>query len=140
MIEHEYKFRVIYPDTDRMGTMHHANYVKYYEAARWELFRSIGVPYSAVEDAGVMCPVIRMSFRFIKTTGYDQELRVVTKLKAMKGVRIWFTYQLYNDKNELINEAETELAFVGLNDWKPCKAPDILLNAIALHSISEQRL
>ena len=36
MIEHDYKFRVTYPDTDKMGTMHHANYVKYYEAARWD--------------------------------------------------------------------------------------------------------
>ncbi|NDP19895.1 MAG: acyl-CoA thioesterase, partial [Paludibacter sp.] len=53
MITHEYKFRVTYPDTDKMGTMHHANYVKYYEAARWELFRSIGVSYNSVEEAGV---------------------------------------------------------------------------------------
>jgi len=130
MITHDYKFRVTYPDTDRMGTMHHANYVKYYEAARWELFRSIGVPYSVVEDAGVMCPVIRMNFKFIKTTSYDELLTVKTTLKAMKGVRIWFTYMLYNEQNELINEAETELAFVGLNNWKPCTAPDFLLAAI----------
>ena len=133
MIEHEYKFRVTYPDTDKMGTMHHANYVKYYEAARWELFRSIGVPYNSIEEVGVMCPVIRMNFRFIKITRYDEELRVVTTLKAIKGVRIWFHYKLYNQQDELINEAETELAFVGLNDWKPCKAPDFLLKAIEEH-------
>jgi acyl-CoA thioester hydrolase len=52
MIEHDYIFRVLYPDTDQMGTMHHANYAKYYEAARWELFRSIGISYKSVEDAG----------------------------------------------------------------------------------------
>ena len=92
MIEHEYKFRVTYPDTDKMGTMHHANYVKYYEAARWELLRSIGVPYVTIEDAGVMCPVIRMNFKFIKSTRYDELLTVKTTLKAMKGVRMWFTY------------------------------------------------
>lgn len=130
MITHDYKFRVSYPDTDKMGTMHHANYVKYYEAARWELFRSIGIPYHEVEEAGVMCPVIRMNFRFIKTTRYDEQLTVKTTLKAMKGVRIWFTYKLYNEQNELINEAETELAFVGLNDWKPCAAPDFVMEAI----------
>ncbi len=120
-----------------MGTMHHANYVKYYEAARWELLRSIGVPYSSVENEGVMCPVISMNFRFIKTTRYDELLTVKTTLKAMKGVRIWFTYELFNEQNELINEAETELAFVGVNDWKPCKAPDFLIKAIAQHSKPE---
>jgi len=131
MIEHEYKFRVTYPDTDKMGTMHHANYAKYYEAARWELFRSIGAPYDSVEEAGIMCPVIRMNFKFIKVTRYDELLTVKTTLKAIKGVRIWFKYKLYNEQNELINEAATELAFVGKDNWKPCTAPDFLLSAIA---------
>jgi len=133
MITHDYQFRVSYPDTDKMGTMHHANYVKYYEAARWELLRSIGVSYKSVEDAGVMCPVIRMNFKFIKTTHYDELLTVRTTIKAIKGVRIWFVYKLYNEQNELINEAETEIAFVGLNDWKPCVPPDFLIEAIKKH-------
>jgi acyl-CoA thioester hydrolase len=137
MIEYNYQFRVLYPDTDRMGTMHHANYAKYYEAARWELLRSIGVPYSAIEKAGVMCPVIQMKFKFVKTTGYDQLLTVKTTLKEIKGVRMWFIYDLYNEKSELINTAETELAFVGLNSWKPCKAPDFLLQAIEQHSVKK---
>jgi len=134
MIEHEYKFRVTYPDTDKMGTMHHAEYAKHYETARWKLFRSIGVSYNSVEEAGVMCPVIRMNFRFIKATHYDEQLTVKTTLKNIRGVRIWFDYKLYNEQNELINEAETELAFVGKDNWKPCTAPDFLMSAIAEHS------
>lgn len=130
MIEHEYNFRVIYPDTDQMGTVHHANYVKYYETARWELFRSIGISYRSVEEAGYMLPVTRMNFRFLKSTHYDTELTVKTTLKAIKGVRMWFTYKLYNDRNELINEAETELAFVGRDTWKPCAPPDFVLKTI----------
>ena len=130
MIEHEYKFRVAYPDTDKMGSMHHANYAKYYEAARWELFRSIGTSYNSIEDAGLMCPVISMNFKFIKPTRYDELLTVKTTLKAVKGVRIWFEYKLYNEQNELINEAETELAFVGKENWKPCAVPDFVLIAV----------
>jgi len=134
MITYDYKFRVAYPDTDQMGTMHHANYVKYYEAARWELFRSIGVSYNSLEQSGVMCPVITMNFKFIKITRYDELLTVKTRLKAMKGVRMWFTYQMYNEQNQLINEAETEIAFVGRDNWKPCSAPDFLLEAIQKHT------
>jgi acyl-CoA thioester hydrolase len=133
MITFDFKFRVAYPDTDQMGTMHHANYVKYYEAARWELFRSIGVSYNSVEEAGVMCPVIRMNFKFIKTTRYDELLTVHTTLKTIKGVRMWFIYELFNEKNELINEAETELAFVGRDNWKPCPPPAFLIEAIHNH-------
>jgi acyl-CoA thioester hydrolase len=120
----------MYPDTDQMGTVHHANYVKYYETARWELFRSIGISYHSVEEAGYMLPVTRMNFRFLKPTHYDAQLTVKTTLTAIKGVRIWFTYKLYNEHNELINEAETELAFVGRDTWKPCAAPDFVLKAI----------
>jgi len=130
MIEHEYSFRVMYPDTDQMGTVHHANYVKYYEAARWELLRSIGISYRSVEEVGFMLPVTRMNFRFLKPTHYDAQLTVKTTLKAIKGVRIWFTYKLFNDQNELINEAETELAFVGRSTWKPCAPPGFVLEAI----------
>lgn len=116
-----------------MGTVHHFNYVIYYEVARWELFRSIGIPYHSVEEAGYMLPVITMKFKFLKTTHYDALLTAKTTLKAIKGVRIWFSYQLYNDANELINEAETELAFVGRGNWKPCAAPDFILRAIDNH-------
>lgn len=130
MITYEFQFRVTYPDTDKMGTMHHANYVKYYEMARWELLRSIGVPYSSIEQAGIMCPVLKLHFSFLKTTSYDELLTVKTTLKEIKGVRMWFEYKMYNQNNELINKADTELAFVGLNNWKPCKAPDFLLEAI----------
>jgi acyl-CoA thioester hydrolase len=130
MIEYNYSFRVKYPDTDQMGTMHHSNYVKYYETARWELFRSLGISYKSVEDAGFMLPVIRMNFYFIKTTSYDELLTVKTTLKEIKGVRIWFKYELYNEMKELINEAETELAFVKKETWKPSPAPDFVINAI----------
>ncbi len=130
MITHEYKFRVMYPDTDKMGTVHHSNYAKYYETARWELFRSIGVSYKSVEEAGYMLPVISMKFKFLKTTSYDSLLTVQTHLKAIKVARIWFDYKLYNEENELINEAETELAFVRVENWKPCVAPDFVLKKI----------
>ncbi len=133
MIEHTYTFRVMYPDTDQMGSVHHANYAKYYEAARWELFRSIGISYNSVEEAGYMLPVITMNFKFLKTTHYDELLTVKTVLTTIKGVRIWFTYKLYNEKSELINEAETELAFVRRDNWKPCAAPEFVIKAIELH-------
>ena len=120
----------MYHDTDQMGTVHHSNYVKYYETARWELLRSIGVPYRSVEDAGYLLPVIRMNFHFLKTIQYDALLTVKTTLKAVKGVRIWFNYKLYDEQNELINEAETELAFVNKINWKPCVAPAFLMDAI----------
>ena len=134
MIEYKHQFRVAYPDTDKMGTVHHSVYPKYYEIARWELFRSIGISYKLIEDRGYMIPVLGMNFKFIKTTHYDELLTVVTTLKSVKGVRLVFSYQLYNENNELINEAETDLAFVVASTWKPCAVQDFVLHAIQQHS------
>lgn len=137
MIEYEFQFRVRYPDTDQMGTVHHSNYVKYYETARWELFRSLGISYRSVEEAGYMLPVTRMNFRFLKTIHYDDLLMVKTTLKQMRAARIWFTYKLYNEAGELVNEAETELAFVQRDTWKPCVVPSFVVDAIKAHQEGE---
>lgn len=133
MIKHIHKFRVAYPDTDKMGTVHHSNYAKYYEVARWELLRHIGISYQSMEKAGYMLPVIGMSFKFLKTTRYDELLSVHTTLTNFKGPRIWFSYKLFNEMNELINEAETELVFVGYNTFKPCIIPDFIKSALEEH-------
>jgi acyl-CoA thioester hydrolase len=132
MLEHEYVFRVMYPDTDQMGSVHHANYAKYYETARWELFRSLGISYRSVEEAGYMLPVTRMTTRFLRPVHYDDLLTIRTTLKSIKGARIWFTYKLYNANHKLVNEAETDLAFVYRDSWKPCIAPDYVMKAITL--------
>ena len=137
MIEHEYSFRVMYPDTDKMGTVHHSQYAIYYEAARWELFRSIGIPYQMVEESGYMFPVLSMNLKFLRTTHYDARLKVKTTLKEVEGVRMWFTYKLYNENDELINAAETELACVSCSNWKPSAIPDFVLRAIELNQRKE---
>ena len=66
--------RVTYSDTDQMGFMHHSNYFKYYETARWELFRNIGIPYPELEEEGIILPVTDASIKFIKPAVYDQEI------------------------------------------------------------------
>ncbi len=134
MIEHEYKFRVMYPETDQMGTVHHSNYLKYYETARWELFRSMGIPYKFIEDSGYMLPVIKMSSHFKKTVGYDSFITIKTLLSLVKGIRIHFSYKLFNEQMELINEGETELAFVRKENWRPCRVPEFIIEAINNHT------
>jgi acyl-CoA thioester hydrolase len=130
MKSHDYTFRVGYPDTDQMGTIHHARYPVFYEAARWEYFRALGIPYSSIEAVGVLMPVIRMSFHFLQTAHYDDKLTVRTTIKALKGVRIWFAYELINEAGSVINRAEMELAFVQKADWKPCPPPDFVVDVL----------
>jgi len=68
-------YRVSYSDTDQKGFMHHSNYLKYFETARWELFRSIGIPYTEIEQDGIILPVINGSLNFIKPDPTNESTR-----------------------------------------------------------------
>lgn len=130
MNEHVHQLRVQYPETDQMGTVHHSNYLKYFETARWEYFRELGLSYADIEAAGYMLPVTRCNMHFLRTTHYDAILRVHTRITGLKGVRIWIENKLYNETNELINKTEIELAFVRKGSWKPCPPPEFATNIL----------
>jgi acyl-CoA thioester hydrolase len=133
MIEHETIFRVGYVDTDQMGFVHHSNYAKIYEAARWEAMREIGLPYKEIEDKGIYMPVISMKFDFIKPAFYDDVLTVKTIIRELPRARMKFEYEIYNQNGDLINKAQITLAFVVKKTLKPCIPPEYFLKSLQKH-------
>jgi len=120
MITTQTYFRVSYSDTDQMGFMHHSNYLKYYETARWELLRSIGIPYHEIEEYGIILPVTNVSLKFNKPAVYDHNIQIITRIKSFKGARIIFDYRTLNETGETINEAQITVAFVKKSTGKAC--------------------
>ena len=113
--------RVSYSDTDKMGFVHHSNYLKYDETARWNMFRHLGIPYKEIEEAGVLLPVVDVKIQYLKPAFYDQKLVIETSIVELKGPKLVFNYRLFNEENDLINIATTTLAFVNVHTKKPCK-------------------
>ncbi len=130
MVEYICNVRVPYSDTDVMGYLHHSNYARYYETARWEMFRDLGIPYKEIEDAGCLLPVISMDFKFVRPAVYDDLLTVKTNLKKLENPRITFVYKMYNEKREIVNKAEVNLAFVDKKTRKICDVPEFIREAI----------
>lgn len=127
MIEATTFIRVRYGETDQMGYVYYGNYAQYFEVARVELFRSIGLSYKQLEDDGVMMPVTNLKCFYHHPARYDDLLRIVTSIPQIPdGVRITFIYKIYNETNLLIHQGETELVFVDMNKNKPCRVPEIL--------------
>lgn len=122
--------RVGYSDTDQMGYVHHNNYVKYYETARWQLFEQMNIPYKLVEEKGYMLPVVRMDIKFIKPSYYDDELTIETVLKSIQGAKVCFGYRIFNKAGEIINKAAITLAFIKRDTRQPCAAPDFILEKV----------
>ena len=57
MLKHQTTYRVIYGDTDNMGVAYHANYLRWFEMGRTEMFRHLGMTYREIEAKGVYLPV-----------------------------------------------------------------------------------
>jgi acyl-CoA thioester hydrolase len=129
----ETKVRVRYADTDQMGYMYHGNYAAYYEIARTEMLRSLGLSYKSMEEDGVMMPVIELKTKYIKPALYDEQITIKVIINKVPGVRIVFNYELYNEKEELINTGETTLVFVNMVRNKPCLPPENLSKKIGIY-------
>tara|TARA_B100000941_G_C28468914_1_gene535254 strand:+ start:35 stop:442 length:408 start_codon:yes stop_codon:yes gene_type:complete len=131
MLEDNINIRVRYADTDQMGFVYYGNYAKYYEIARVELFRNIGLTYKSLEEMGIGMPVIEMKTNFIMPAKYDEKLVVSIKIPELPKLKIIFFYEIFNEKNELINTGETVLTFINLLTGKPKRVPSIMKDKLS---------
>ncbi len=112
MITTTTKLRVRYGETDRMGYVYYGNYALYFEVARVEMLRELGVAYRKLEDAGILLPVTDYSVKYIKPAYYDEEITITCRISKMPTVRIHFDYDCHNADGELITQASTTLVFI----------------------------
>lgn len=129
MFSFNFSVRVRYSETDKMGYVYYGNYASYFEVARVEALRSIGVSYKELEDSGVMLPVLAYSVKFFKPAFYDEMLTIRVAIKEIPTTRIVFEYATFNQNGLQLNQAETTLVFVDIKSGKPCRIPTEVKNA-----------
>jgi len=124
------RVRVRYGETDKMGFVYYGIYPLYYEIGRTELMREFDLPYKEIEDMGIILPVKTLDIKYHKAAKYDDLLTIKTSIKEIPGVRITFYYEIFNEKEELLNEGTTMLIFVNEKTQRPMKAPDKLIKQL----------
>lgn len=130
MVQFETNVRVRYADTDQMGYVYYGNYAAYYEIARVESLRSLGLTYKALEEQGVMMPVLENFSKYHLPGTYDELLTIRTSIKNKPGVKITFEYEIYNEEDKLIHEGKTLLAFVDMKSGRPCRPPKVMADLL----------
>lgn len=130
MKRHHTFVKVRYAETDQMGVVHHGNYAEYLEIARLDWLDQLGVSYKLLEKEGVMLPVYELNTKFIKPAYFDDVLRIETQLKELPRVKIEFSYQVFNQYDELITTAYTILVFMDSETKRPIRCPEYILNKI----------
>lgn len=111
MLTGEITIRVRYAETDRMGLLHHANYLVYFEQARTELLRSLGLTYRDLEDQGFLLVLTKIEVRYKRPAHYDDVLTIRTLVERTTMVRIDHRYEVYRD-GLLLAEGATTLACI----------------------------
>jgi acyl-CoA thioester hydrolase len=112
MLTGETKIRVRYAETDRMGLLHHANYLVYFEQARTDLLRDRGTTYKDLEDEGFYLVIAKIDIKYRSPAYYDDELTVRTTVTKTSPIRIEHKYEVFRPDGTLICEGSSTLACV----------------------------
>jgi acyl-CoA thioester hydrolase len=124
MLSGEITIRVRYAETDRMGLLHHANYLVYFEQGRIELFRSQGRSYKDLEDQGFLLVLTKIEVRYRRPVHYDDALTLRTIMVRTTAVRIDHRYEVLRD-GVLVAEGSSTLACVD-REGNPQALPEFL--------------
>lgn len=112
MLTGETIIRVRYAETDRMGLLHHANYLVFFEQARTELLREVGGNYKELEDRGYFLVVTRIEVKYKAPAYYDDLLRIRTTVTKTSPVRLEHKYEVFRENGTLVCEGASTLACV----------------------------
>lgn len=120
--------RVRYQETDNMGVVYYANYLVWFEVARTEYLRSLGISYRKLEEGGVYLVVASASCRYKYPARYDDIVKVQCWIPEMKNSSLKFGYKLFI-KDRIIATGESVHVFTN-KAWKPIRIPGKLLGAL----------
>jgi len=125
------RYRVIYGDTDQMGIVYYANYLRWFEKGRSEFLRQIGQPYASIEQQGFHFPVIEVTCRYTQAAHYDDIIKIETELAEVGRARLTFSYRIAREPDDtLLAVGSTQHACVS-RTGRPVRMPKALGSALA---------
>lgn len=116
--------RVRYAETDQMGVVYYGNYPQFFEVGRVEALRQLGTTYRALEERGIMLPVLSLNVKYIRSATYDEKIEIVTIIKELPNTRISFQHEIYNEAGTLLTTGSVQLVFVDAETRRPRQAPE----------------
>ncbi len=133
------QLRVIYGDTDQMGFVYYANYLRFFEAGRGEFIRAKGLRYRDFEESySLLLPVTEASVRYLAPARYDDLLRLETSLAEIRRASASFTYRLVRDDEQVLATGRTVHACID-PEGKVRRLPEELVNRLSAGEALESR-
>lgn len=113
------EIQLSYADTDMMGVIYHANYLKWFELGRTNFIEDLGYHYLDMERVGYYAPVYHVSVTYKKPVRYGDKVFVKTWVEENRGLKTVYGYTIVNDSQEICAEGSTTHIIVKKEDFKP---------------------
>ena len=118
-MEFVFERKINYYETDKMGVVHHSNYIRFLEETRCEWLNSIGMPFSLLEENGITIPVLGVNITYKYHVTFDDTIVIKPTIKEYTGVRMTVSYDVRDKKTgQTVIIAETKHCFT-TKDLKP---------------------
>jgi len=115
---YEYSRAVFYYETDKMGVVHHSNYLRWMEEARISYFNDTDLAYHETESYGVLSPITEVNIKLKSPARFGDSFTVKMEMTKYTGVRFSINYTIVNQKDEVLLEGDSSHAFID-ESFKP---------------------
>ena len=110
---HPYRRETQYYETDQMGIIHHANYIRWMEEARMDYLRQLGINYREMEEEGILCPIVNVKCEYRRPVRFGDAVLISVQIKKYNGVKLVLSYRITCEADGEIHAAgETTLGFL----------------------------
>lgn len=115
----EKEIQILYADTDMMGVIYHANYLKWFELGRTQLIIDVGYDYLEMERQGYYAPVYNIEITYKRAIRYGEKAVVRTWVEKNNGLRTVYGYHILNGEGEICVEGTSTHIIVRKEDFRP---------------------
>jgi acyl-CoA thioester hydrolase len=112
-----------------MGIVYHANYIVWFEIGRTDYCRAAGMPYRAMEDAGLLILVTEVTCRYRRSARYDDAVVVRARMTELASRGLAFGYEIVDGEDRILAEGTTRHVFAD-TEGKPRRAPGEIIAAL----------
>lgn len=110
---------VHYYETDKMGIVHHSNYIRWFEDARLAWLDAADVNFAFVESKGLLSPVVSVACEYKRPAGFGDTLTVEARCSYYNGVRLEFAYRVEHSNKTVIAEGRSKHCFQRAGSKRP---------------------
>lgn len=107
-----YEHKVQYYETDKMGIVHHSNYIRWMEEARVDFLEQIGWGMDKLEALGMVSPVTAVECKYKVSTRFAERIKIEVEMEEFRGVKLKLKYAMYREDGTLACEGRSEHGFL----------------------------